>query len=234
MPKYRILAVDDDPEIRDLFSLIFGKDQRNKDEFSYLMAKDGKSGLVLAKEKKPDCIILDWTLGDIPGIEVLRVLRSFPETRFIPVFMVTGRNKTEDKITAIQSGADDYLTKPFNNDELIERVRCIIRRREMALMEHKVYDLGGLSLDISALSVTLKGKPLRLEPKEFDVLALLLKSQNRMLSKQQILDSAWGYQTDSSQHAVEIVVNSLRRKLGPKWSQRLETHKGMGYLFNTR
>lgn len=224
-----IYIVDDEPSIRRLVTVALRDAGYQTEEFS-----DGNSLLAAVAHQKPDAIILDWMMPFPDGCEVCRRLRAKEETRKIAVLMLTARSDELDKVVGLEMGADDYLTKPFSVKELASRVRALLRRRDY-FTEHpaEVLSAGELVVDFAGHRVKKGGKTVELTPKEFDLLAVLLRNRGRVMSREQLLDQVWevGYYGDT--RTVDVHIRYLRQKIEsePERPQFIETIRGVGYRF---
>lgn len=224
MAKARILIVDDERNIVESLSY-----NLQREGFQTLAAYDGQTGLDLAQRELPDLVILDWMLPGLDGLEVCRRLSTGETTRAIPVLMLTVRNEETDKVLGLEMGADDYVTKPFGNRELVARVKAMLRRKGDAAPEQFV--LEGLRLDWTRHLAHLDDQPLELTSKEFHLLKALIAAKGRVLTRAQLLDEVWGYDGVAASRTVDLHVSQLRKKLGP-FAGRLVTVKNAGYRFD--
>ncbi|MFA5141215.1 MAG: response regulator transcription factor [Elusimicrobiota bacterium] len=234
MIRSRILVVEDDEGYQDVFKLLFGC---HGEEFSWILARSGEKAIERLKDHSHtpiDAVLLDCQLpGALDGLQVLRFIRSNPAMRCILVIMVTGNKSGADVDAAFESGADDYVIKPFRENELLLRLRGHLRRRDMVLDTHGAFELDELKLDIEDQKVTLNGKLLHLYPTEIALLKLFLKSPDRILSAQYLWEKVRGYPSDTAAVVLSKHIGNLRKKLG-RWGERLETLRDQGYLLNTR
>jgi DNA-binding response OmpR family regulator len=196
-------------------------------------APDGASALEAAAEGGHDAIVLDLMLPDIPGQEVCRLLRA--RRCFAPVLMLTALDATDERVEGLRAGADDYLGKPFDFDELIARLEALVRRAtDFAGTEDarggSMLEDGDLCIDLAAMSVTRGGEPVELTAREREILVLFLRRRGQVLSRERILNSVWGSQSDPLTNVVDVLVARLRRKLGPRGAS-IETVRGLGYRF---
>ncbi len=181
-----------------------------------------------ALEKKvPDLVLLDIMLPEEDGLSVLDKLRHRPDTRSLPIMMLTAKSTEYDKVVGLDAGADDYVTKPFGTMELIARVKALLRRTAPAADE-RVYTLGKLSVNPSKHTVTLDGTAVSLTLKEFELLSYLFKNQGNVLTRDQILQEIWGYEFDGENRTVDVHIRTLRSKLG-ECGELIETVRGIGY-----
>jgi two-component system alkaline phosphatase synthesis response regulator PhoP len=177
----------------------------------------------------PELVLLDVMLPEEDGLSVLARLRSSPQSAKIPVIMLTAKGSEFDKITALDGGADDYITKPFGVMELIARVRAVLRRTQtLPEAEEPVYQCGGLTVSVASHTVTADGVKITLTYKEFELLCFLFAHRGAVLNRDQILREVWGYEFDGENRTVDVHIRSLRQKLG-KYGNVIETVRGIGY-----
>lgn len=222
-----VLVVDDETDILNLLDY-----NLKKAGFKVLSAKDGPEAIETAKARKPDLILLDIMLPNMEGTEVLKRLKNFEATRLIPVIMLTAKGEEVDKIIGFELGAEDYITKPFSPRELILRVRAVLKRavdsKEPA--PEKTLSFKDLTVDCSRHRVTVKGSEVALSSQEFKLLAELLGSKGRVLSRDALLDRAWGRDCFVIPRTVDTHVRRLRSKLKGAGTY-IETVRGVGYRF---
>ncbi len=219
----RILIVDDEPNIRDLLttSLRFAG-------FAVRAVPNGAAAISAVLEEEPDLIVLDVMLPDMNGFSVTKRLRSSGFTA--PILFLTAKDDTEDKITGLTVGGDDYVTKPFSLDEIIARIKAILRRT-MQADEDAVLAAGDIVMDQDTHEVTVAGTPIELSPTEFKLLRYLMLNPNRVLSKAQILDHVWEYDFNGDAGIVESYISYLRRKVDPHLPEpAIITKRGFGYM----
>jgi len=224
----RVLVIDDEAQIRRFLDIGL-----RAEGYQVLQAATAEAGLALAATQSPDLVILDIGLPDREGHEVLAELRRWSQ---VPVLMLSVRDSEAQKVRALDNGANDYVTKPFGIQELMARLRVLLRSRVAATVAPDVtprYDDGRLVVDQLKREVTLDGEPVALTRKEFAVLALLLRHAGRVVSQQQLLREVWGATHVQDTHYLRIVIGRLRQKLGddpaePHW---LKTEPGVGYRF---
>lgn len=222
----RILIVDDEPNIRDLLS----KSLRFAG-FAIRAVGSGAAAISAVLEEEPDLMILDVMLPDMNGFSVTKRLRESGFTA--PILFLTAKDDTQDKVTGLTVGGDDYVTKPFSLDEIVARIRAILRRT-MEVEEDAVITAGEITMDQDTHEVTANGTPVELSPTEFKLLRFLLLNPNRVLSKAQILDHVWEYDFNGDAGIVESYISYLRRKLDPLTTEPLiQTKRGFGYLLKT-
>lgn len=228
MAHTRVLIVEDEASIATLLEYNLGKE-----DFDVTTAVDGDEGLLKVEELQPDIVILDWMLPKTSGIEVCRRLRSKPETRNIPVIMLTARSEEADRVRGLETGADDYLTKPFSTNELIARVRAVLRRIRPALVEDEVAH-GDIRIDRAAHRVWRSEKEIRLGPTEFRLLDHLIQHPGRVFSREQLLNAVWGSDVFVEARTVDVHIGRLRKALN-KFDQGdpIRTVRSAGYALDT-
>jgi len=203
-----------------------------REGYQVRIASDGHEGLRLALTEKPDLVILDLMLPKLDGWEVCRTLRAKSK---VPILILTARGEEHDKVLGLELGADDYVVKPFSMRELVARVRALLRRAKMAAVseEPDVLQSGNLTLYVAEHRVELDGKELALAPREFALLKVLMLNKGRVLSREQLLELAWGQSEFIDQHTVDVHVHWLREKIepDPKNPRRIVTVRGVGYRF---
>ncbi|MCL2388992.1 MAG: response regulator transcription factor [Elusimicrobia bacterium] len=222
MIKQKIVVVDDDSAIRSLV-----KDVLEKEGYFAVACKDTDEGYGKIVKSKPDLAILDVKMPQVGGIELCRLLRQTPETKNIPIIMLTVESSETDKIIGFGVGADDYITKPFVPSELAARVKALIRRASRQ-DEQNIIEFEGLTLNIDSRTVFVGKKEISLRPKEFDLLHIFLLKPNIVLSRDYILENVFQYNLSVTTRTVDTHMKNLRRSLGP-WSKRIETVFGCGF-----
>ena len=229
-PEATLLVVDDEPNIRELLatSLRFAG-------FEVHAAADGGAALRLAKQVQPDLLVLDVMLPDMDGFTVTRRLRD--KGQHVPVLFLTARDDTADKITGLTVGGDDYVTKPFSLEEVVARIRAILRRTQAEVASTSVLSYEDLELDEDSHEVRRAGQVVDLSPTEFKLLRYLLLNPGRVLSKAQILDHVWQYDWGGDANIVESYISYLRRKVdqverpdGTRVEPLIQTKRGVGYM----
>ena len=231
-PEARLLVVDDEPNIRELLSTSL-----RYAGFEVTAAANGREALDAAEEFQPDLAVLDVMLPDMDGFTVTRRLRS--AGRHFPVVFLTARDGTEDKITGLTVGGDDYVTKPFSLDEVVARIRAVLRRTaslddDAAVLRVDDLELDDLELDDDAHEVRRGGEVVELSPTEFKLLRYLMMNPNRVLSKAQILDHVWEYDFNGDASIVESYISYLRRKIDVGGREKMiHTKRGVGYMLRT-
>ena len=223
----RILVVDDEPNIRDLLatSLRFAG-------FAVRTVGNGAAAISAVIEEEPDLIILDVMLPDINGFGVTKRLRASGYTS--PILFLTAKDDTEDKITGLTVGGDDYVTKPFSLDEIVARIRAILRRT-MQEDDDAIIRTGEVSMDQDTHEVNVNGNAVELSPTEFKLLRYMMLNPNRVLSKAQILDHVWEYDFNGDAGIVESYISYLRRKIDAHTEEpMIQTKRGFGYMLKTK
>jgi DNA-binding response OmpR family regulator len=223
-----VLVVEDE---QDIASLIKHALERGGDA-SVDIVSSGDAAVTSATEQPPDLIILDLNLPVLSGLEVCRILRARPATARVPIIMVTARTTEGDRVTGLDVGADDYVTKPFSLRELAARVRAVLRRGrpETLAPAPAIYKGKYLVADFDAVAVSVDGEPIKLTRREFELLRYLVENRNRVLSRDRLLERVWGYDRLIETRSVDVHVGRLRGKLGPVGRQ-IETVVGLGYRF---
>ncbi len=192
---------------------------------------DGEEAILVAGEERPDLIVLDWMLPRLSGIEVCRQLRRKPETRAIPIVMLTARGEEADRVRGLESGADDYVTKPFSVAELVARVRAVLRRTRPAL-DDEVLSSGDLTMDLARHQVRRGERQIQLGPTEFRLLRHFLEHPGRVFSREQLLDAAWGRDAYVEQRTVDVHIRRLRKALNAAGEEDpIRTVRSAGYAF---
>ena len=216
----RILIADDEPHIRELVRMYL-----SKEGYEIESAVDGQDAVEKAQSSNPDLIVLDLMMPRLDGFEVTRILR---ERSDVPILMLTVRKEDAIKVTGLELGADDYLTKPFNPKELVARVKAILRRADGLRHSGIEVQVGTLHLNRQRREATLDGEPLKLRTKEFDLLFTLAQNAGIALSREQLLSLVWGYTFAGETRTVDVHINHLRQRLQDRGVQ-IETLRGVGY-----
>ncbi|HBV98971.1 MAG: transcriptional regulator [Peptococcaceae bacterium BICA1-7] len=230
---HRILVVDDELNILELIRY-----NLEKDGFIVLTASDGNTALEMAKREKPDLILLDVMLPGVDGLSACRLLRQNEDTRKIPIIMISARGEELDKVLGLEIGADDYVTKPFSNRELLARIKARLRHRlDDAIEPEKrrgdVIIHGELVIDQSRYLVTVNGARQDLTPKEFELLRFLALEPGKVFSREYLLEKIWGYDYLGDSRTVDVHIRHIRQKFEqvPGCLQYIETVRGVGYRF---
>lgn len=203
-----------------------------KEGYRVVLARDGEEALIMAEEGKPDLILLDWMLPKVAGIEVCRRLRSRAEARNTPIMMLTARGEESDRIRGLDQGADDYMTKPFSMNELMARLRAVLRRIRPGLAEDKVA-CGDIIIDRAAHRVRRAGQDIHLGPTEFRLLEYLMQHPGRVFSREQLLDAVWGSDVYVEARTVDVHIGRLRRALNTgDLADPIRTVRSAGYALD--
>jgi len=206
-PKGKILLVEDDRALVELLVYHF-----RRAEFEVRTTPDGEDALLMARESPPDLVILDWMLEGLSGIEVCRRLRRLPETANVPIIMLTARGEESDRIRGFETGADDYVTKPFSPKELVARVTAVLRRVRPALAGERL-NYADLEMDVVGHKVKRGGAAVALGPTEFRLLRHFLEHPGRVFSRERLLDSVWGQDSDIELRTVDVHIRRLRKAI---------------------
>ena len=225
--KEKILIVEDDKDILKMVEY-----NLKKEGYRTAYARDGEDAIEMAHSEHPDLILLDLMLPGIDGLEVCKQLKKESKTAGIPVIMVTAKSQESDKVVGLELGADDYVTKPFSVRELLARVKAVLRRAQEKDKLPEVLKINDLSIDFSKIEVRVKDKVVALTAKEFELLRTLIKAKGRMLSRDYLLDTIWGYDhaIEIQTRTVDVHIRSLRKKLKAE-SRYIVTVKNYGYRF---
>lgn len=227
MAKTTVLVIEDEKNIRELI-----KYNLQGEGYHVLEETLGDAGLRRIQQDRPDLVLLDLMLPGIDGVSVCKSVKQNPKTNMIPVIMVTAKSEEIDKVLGLEIGADDYITKPFSPRELLARVKAVLRRGRDTLSQTKL-TAGTLEVDDARHVVTLKGKIVELTSKEYDLLKALLEAGGRVLSREHLLESVWGYDksVNIETRTVDMHVGQLRKKIKNE-AERLVTIKNIGYRFD--
>ena len=221
-----IMLVEDEPAIQDLIQI-----NLEMGGYRVLTHGSGEEALKHIQHELPDLALLDWMLPGISGIELARKLRGDSRTKSLPIILLTARGAEEDKLKGLESGADDYITKPFSLRELEARIKAVLRRRAPELTQD-VIEFHGLKLDPTSHKVTGAGKTLNMGPTEFRLLHFFMTHQERVYSRTQLLDFVWGDHVFIEERAVDVHIRRLRAALSPsKHEDLIQTVRGSGYRF---
>jgi len=203
-----------------------------KEGFDVCMAADGEEALIQIAERKPDVVLLDWMLPLVSGIEVCRQIRRAPASRTLPIIMLTARGEEGDRVRGLNSGADDYIVKPFSPAELIARLRAVMRRAQPASAE-EVLRFADVAVDLVAHRVTRDGRPIHLGPTEFRLLRFLMQHPGRVFSREQLLDRVWGHDVYVEVRTVDVHIRRLRKALNAgKAVDLVRTVRAAGYALD--
>ena len=228
--KGRILIVEDEAAIREMlgYSLM-------KEGFVCTEAADAEQARAKIHSDRPGLILLDWMLPGISGVDYARRLRSDPATRDIPIIMLTAKGEEEDKVRALDTGADDYITKPFSTRELLARIRAVLRRYadDSSYAEQRIIEFDGLVLDTETYRVTAKGAIIEISPTEFKLLHFFITHPERVYTRTQLLDHVWGQNVYVEERTVDVHIRRLRRTLEPfAFDRFIQTVRSVGYRFS--
>lgn len=225
--KEKILIVEDEKDIIKMLDY-----NLKKEGFRVIDARDGEDALDLAVREYPDLILLDLMLPGINGLEVCKSLKKESKTARIPIIMLTAKSQETDKIVGLELGADDYVTKPFSPRELIARIKAVLRRATEKEKLPEVFQANDLEIDFAKISVNVKDKLVELTSKEFELLKTLLKAKGRVLSRDYLLDTIWGYDhaMEIQTRTVDVHIRTLRKKLKSA-AKMIVTVKNYGYRF---
>lgn len=219
-----LLLVEDDPALSELLEFRF-----KSEGYRVSVTGDGDEALLLAAEQVPDLVVLDWMIEGTSGIEVCRRLRRDKATAHVPIIMLTAREAEDDRIRGLETGADDYVTKPFSPRELLARVSAIMRRIRPALAGETI-SVGDLSLDATAHRVTRRAQPISLGPTEFRLLKFFMEHPGRVFSRGQLLDAVWGTESDIELRTVDVHIRRLRKGIEmPDAPDPVRTVRSAGY-----
>lgn len=220
----KILVIDDEKHILELL-----KFNLEVSGYEVICSDNGKEGLEMAINEKPDLVLLDWMLPNISGIEVLKTIREDSEISRLPVIMLTAKNMEDDKIEGLDNGADDYITKPFSVKELMARVKTVLRRYRAS--EGDAISAGNIKLYTEKREVYKDGEKIDLTLKEFELLRLLIQNRGKVLTREELLDKVWGYEFFGETRTVDVHIRYLRKKLdnGSGEEKCIETIRGVGY-----
>ena len=220
----RLLLVEDDRSLAELITFHF-----DRAGFAVTRTGDGEEALILVDEVKPDLVVLDWMIEGISGIEVCRRLRRRPATANLPIVMLTARGEEDDRVRGLETGADDYVTKPFSPKELVARAGAVLRRVRPALAAETL-DYGGLEMDLAAHRVRRDGKVLNLGPTEYRLLRHFLENPGRVFSRQQLLETVWPHSEEIELRTVDVHIRRLRLALGEP--DLVRTVRSAGYALD--
>jgi two-component system, OmpR family, phosphate regulon response regulator PhoB len=195
-------------------------------------ALDGEEAMLAISERRPDLIVLDWMLPSISGLEVCRQVRRKPETRDVPVIMLTARGEEADRVRGLDSGADDYVTKPFSPTELVARVRAVLRRSRPSTAE-EMLSYAGIAMDLAAHRVTRNARPIHLGPTEFRLLRHFMEHPGRVFAREQLLDAVWGHDVYVEPRTVDVHIRRLRKAInGEGEPDVIRTVRSAGYALD--
>ena len=224
-----VLIVDDEAAIREMVSLAL-----ETAKFNVLEASDSQEGHAIIIDSQPDAVLLDWMMPGTTGLEFLRRLRRDPLTEKIPVILLTAKTSEDSKITGLDSGADDFISKPFSPKELISRIRALIRRSTVTEPSEPI-KVGEMLFDPESHRVSICGEPVEIGPTEYRLLQFFLTHQERVYSRDQILDHVWGANVYLDERTVDVHIRRLRKAIAVAGHEKfVQTVRGAGYRFSTR
>jgi len=224
MPAAKLILVEDDPALAELLEFRF-----KNEGYDVRATPDGDEALLLAAEDVPDLIILDWMIEGTSGIEVCRRLRRNKDTSHVPIIMLTAREDEDDRVRGLETGADDYLTKPFSPRELLARVAAVMRRIRPALAG-EVIEVGSIRLDPVAHQASRQGQTLQLGPTEYRLLKFFMESPGRVFTRGQLLDGVWGTDSDIELRTVDVHIRRLRKAIAIEGAtDPIRTVRSAGY-----
>lgn len=227
MAKLQVVIIEDEEHISELIRYNF-----EENGYQVHVAYNGKDGLQLVQDIKPDVTLLDIMLPELDGIEVCRRLKQDEKTRDLPVIMLTAKGSEMDKVLGLEIGADDYLTKPFSVRELLARAKAVLRRTHQQPThkeQKKRYEIDDLVIDVDQHVVSRLGETFQLTFKEFELLQILAENRGKVLTRDHLLDSVWGYEYYGETRTVDVHIRHLRRKIETDQHKYIETIRGVGY-----
>ncbi|MGR3662249.1 MAG: phosphate regulon transcriptional regulator PhoB [Paracoccaceae bacterium] len=220
----RVLVVEDEPS-----QVALLRYNLQAEGYEVLVATDGEAGVELARTELPDVILLDWMLPKLPGVEVCRQLRRNKSTREIPIIMLTARSEERDIVRGMDTGADDYITKPYSVKELLARVRAVLRRPAASIVVDHLH-VGKISVDVDKHRVTVDGQDVHLGPTEYRLLTTLMQTPDRVYSRERLLDIVWGLSAELNTRTVDVHIGRLRKSLQKAGlPDSIRTVRGFGY-----
>lgn len=227
--KGKILLVEDEAPIREMLGYTL-----MKEGYTLREAADVQQARPILADDRPDLVLLDWMLPGMSGAEYARRIRSNPDTRDIPIIMLTARGEEADKVRGLDTGADDYITKPFSTGELLARIRAVMRRAKPRDSEG-IVSVKGLTLDPHTVRVTVDGQTVAISPTEFRLLHFFITHPERVYSRERLLDQVWGRNVYVEERTVDVHIRRLRKVLEPhNYNQFIQTVRSVGYRFSTR
>jgi two-component system phosphate regulon response regulator PhoB len=226
MTQKKVLVVEDERAIREMLAFNLGRAG-----YKVLPVADGREARAAIADGYPDVVLMDWMLPDISGLELARQLKRDPQTREIPIIMVTARVEEDDRVTGLDGGADDYIVKPFSPRELLARIRAALRRTSAG--EEEMVAVGELKLDGASHEVTVGKAEVALGPTEYRLLEFFMHHPDRVYSRAQLLDRVWGGNVYVEERTVDVHIRRLRKALGPfGYDKLIRTVRGSGYRFS--
>ncbi len=220
---YRILVADDEPKIREVI-----REYAEFNDYEVIEASDGMEALNLSRQENPDLLILDIMMPKLDGFSLCKEIRKFSR---VPILMLSARGEEYDKLFGFELGIDDYVVKPFSPRELMARVNAVLSRKQAPAVEDpSVLNYGGLEIDLAGHAVSVEGARVELTPKEYELLAYLVKNRNIAISRDKLLSEVWGYDFYGDDRTIDTHVKNLRNRLGP-CRDHIVTVRGYGYKF---
>ena len=222
-----VLIVEDEPPLVELLSY-----NLEKAGFQAHIARDGDEAILAVEERKPDLVLLDWMLPYVSGIEICRRIRRNPDTRDLPIIILTARGEEDDRIRGLEAGADDYVVKPFSPSELVARVRAVLRRTRPAFDKDNL-TYGDITMDLTTHRVSRNDAPVDLGPTEFRLLRFMMEHPGRVFSREQLLDSVWGHDAYIEPRTVDVHIRRLRKAMNlPGTTDLIRTVRSAGYALD--
>ena len=229
MPKKTVLVVDDEPAIRDMLTMVL-----EAASFVVLEAENARLAHAVIIDRRPDIVLLDWMMPGTTGLELLRRLKRDPLTKNVPIIMLTAKAEEGGKVAGLDSGADDYVSKPFSPRELVARIKAVLRRVSEDEVK-EIIEAGSLRFDPISHLVTIAGEEITLGPTEYRLLHFFLKHQNRVFSRDQILDFVWGANVYLDERTIDVHIRRLRKAIAVAGCDKyVQTVRGAGYRFSIR
>lgn len=224
-----ILVVEDEVSIRDMLRFAL-----QRAEFRVAEAADAQAARLAIAEAHPDLVLMDWMLPGVSGVELARELKAAPQTKDLPIIMVTARTEEEDRIRGLNIGCDDYVTKPFSFPELVARIRAVLRRTSPGGEGEKLA-VGALEIDAAGQRVSVRGESVHLGPTEYKLLHFFVTHPDRVYTREQVLDRVWGRNVYVEERTVDVHIRRLRKALEPHGCASLiQTVRGTGYRFSEK
>ena len=222
-----ILLAEDEPPQAEMLRY-----NLEKEGYRIIIAGDGDTALLLLEEETPDLVILDWMLPEVSGVEICRRIRARKETRKTPVIMLTARGEERDRVLGLESGADDYVVKPYSPGEMVARVRAVLRRATPGLGKDELI-YGGVSMNLSTHKVSRNGNPVQLGPTEFKLLRIFMERPEHVFSRENLLDKVWGREIYVESRTVDVHIRRLRKTLNAGGEEDIiRTVRGAGYAID--
>ena len=229
MQNKQILVVEDEAAIRDMLRFAL-----ERAEFRLILAANAQEARLRIAQTRPDLILLDWMMPGLSGVEYAKELKAGATTKDIPIIMVTARAEEEDKVRALNIGADDYISKPFSLPELIARIQAVLRRAIPGGVEERLA-VAGLEVDAASQRVSAKGEPVKLGPTEYRLLHFFISHPERVYTREQVLDRVWGQNVYVEERTVDVHIRRLRKALEPfGYDNMIQTVRGTGYRFSDK